>query len=144
MLSNPAFEFRHIDGRQLGKIGPQLDGSLEVDMRNFGLRDVRVPVDENADTLPQRTGNVYLVGAEERHVEPAQLSSGESWKLGVQVDRGGKNDAGHAVRLNAVLANHECQQLPRRLQNRLTRILFGRRRPSYSSAVNHCLAASLD
>ena len=123
--------------RDLRAVGAKVGRVLDVDMDDLVGRLIGVPVQEDADTAPQRARHVQLVNAHQRHVPPAQLPRRQGRKLGVQVVRRGKNRAGDVFRLDAVLADHQRQQLPRGLENLFRTIIFRGRGAADSSAKHH-------
>src|SRR5687767_11758167 len=53
LLANPRFELFPVHRWQLGKIGPQLDRIANVDVLDFGLRQIRVPMHQDANAARQ-------------------------------------------------------------------------------------------
>ncbi len=58
---------------------------MNVDVMNFSLRAIRVPMQQDANTGHQRSGHLDFIAAKKRNIQPSHLPSGKRRELGVQV-----------------------------------------------------------
>src|SRR3954471_23643673 len=74
LLRNPLLQLAHVHRGQLANIGTQPLSVLDVNMADFLLRFVGVPVHKNPDAPPQTSGHVHLICAQQRHIDPSELA----------------------------------------------------------------------
>src|SRR4030081_1781378 len=83
-----------------GAIPLRLDGAraAQVDVGDLALAALGVDEDEDPDAAGDAArvgvGDVHLLAADERDVDPAELARGHRGELAVQVGRGGEPGAG--------------------------------------------------
>jgi len=122
LFGDPAFELGHIDGWQLGEVGAEALGFFDVDVADFVLGLVGVPVDQDADAAAEAAGDIDFVGAEERDVDPAELAGGEGGEFGVEVAGEAEDGTGDVLGLDAVDADHEREELAGRGEDVIARV----------------------
>src|SRR6266513_885212 len=91
---------------------------------------------EHANAARQRTRNCHLVAAQQRHIEPAQLSGRECGELSVQVGSRRENCARDVATINVVATDHERKKLSSRGQYFFPRVLRNGRCPTYSATCH--------
>src|SRR4051812_8637344 len=112
-------------------------------MADVALGVVGVPVNEDADAAAQAAGDIDFVGAEKRHIQPAELPGGEGGELGVEVAGQAENGAADVLWLDAVDANHEREELPRGSEDCLPRVVVSRRCSTDAAAEHGWLSKGL-
>src|SRR5262245_23392786 len=94
LLGDPLFQLGHIYGRELGEVGTEALGVFDIDVANFVLCLVGVPVDQHANTAPQAAWHIDLIGTKQRNVDPAELPGGQGGKFSVEVAGQAEHGAG--------------------------------------------------
>jgi hypothetical protein len=74
----------------------------KVDVADFPLGTVGVPVEEDANDAGEAVGDGDLLRTEERDIYPSQLAGGEGGVDGDQVGGGGEEDAGKVLGMEFV------------------------------------------
>lgn len=137
LLGDPGFEVLPVDGGELAEVGSEPFGVADVDVLDLVLRRVGVPMHENTDAARERTRDRHFVTAKERYVEPAELPCGKCREFGIEIGRGGEDRAGDVTAIDIIAADHEGDELARRGENFLTRVLGDGGRASHSAAIGH-------
>jgi hypothetical protein len=137
LLLDPALQFFPVHRRQFAEIGTQPDRIANIDVLDFGLCELSIPMDEDPDALLQSAGDRNLMSAQQGNIEPAQLPGSERWELRVEVGRGGENGAGHVLPVDPIPPDHKRNQLPRGRKDFVARILRDGGRPANTATRGH-------
>jgi hypothetical protein len=68
---NPSLEFFEVNRWQIAQVGPKSLGSLGVDVPYLILLLGRIPLNQDADAMAQRSGNTDFIRAKQRDIDPA-------------------------------------------------------------------------
>src|SRR5262245_4777857 len=106
LLADPLLQLFPVHWRQLGEIWPQPNRVADVYVLNLALWQVRVPMHEDSNAMSQPARHRNFVPAQERHVDPAQLTRRKRRKLRVQIGGRAEDCAGHIALVDVITANH--------------------------------------
>jgi len=115
VLCDPPFQFRPIDRRQVRAVGPQPSGFLDVNVYDFVRRLVGVPMQEDANAAAKRnrgtSSSCTHINATSNQPNCRAANAGNSASRSVVVEK----SRWRRPPLDAVLPDHQRQQLARRL-----------------------------